>query len=218
MTLSIFFSAAALILWAFSFVFFLNYLKRRTSVERILKELQDEMDHIINEVNEATDRDLTLVEDRVKSLRALLEDADRRIAVYTRELDRRRTQDAAYAELGRHRPPAGTAAPASITAFPPALQAEASPAEASPESAPGPAGASPTAASTELAPPSGLHIVRSARPIEPKPLPFAERVAELHRAGFDAALIASRLGATLAEVDLAIALADRRGYDPDSPE
>ncbi|GHV87999.1 hypothetical protein AGMMS50267_03590 [Spirochaetia bacterium] len=55
------------------------------------------------------------------------------------------------------------------------------------------------------------HIVRSARPIEPKPLPFAERVAKLYRAGFSANLIASQLGAAVSEVELAIALSSRTG-------
>jgi hypothetical protein len=211
MTLPILFSAAALILMAFSFVFFLNYLRRRTSPDRILRELQDEMDQIINEVNEATDRDITLVEDRVKSLRALLEDADRRIAVYTRELDRRRSQEAAYAELGRHRPPGqpSPAPAASTTAFPAPAPGPAASTTAFPAPALGPAASTtafPAPGPPASAAQTGLHIVRSERPIELKPLPFAEQVAELYRAGFDAALIASRLGATVAEVDLAIAL------------
>jgi hypothetical protein len=54
-------------------------------------------------------------------------------------------------------------------------------------------------------------FVRSPRPVEPKPLPFAEQVAELHRQGFSAGVIASRLGAALAEVDLAIAILESRG-------
>jgi len=49
----------------------------------------------------------------------------------------------------------------------------------------------------------------SAKPVEPKPAPFSERVLELHRAGFSEDLIAKRLGTTIGEVDLAIALSGR---------
>ena len=56
---------------------------------------------------------------------------------------------------------------------------------------------------------STIPVTRSARPLAPKPLPFAERVAELYRAGFSSNLIASRLGATITEVELAIALVER---------
>ncbi len=52
------------------------------------------------------------------------------------------------------------------------------------------------------APPEpGPRFVRSESPIEPKAASFAERVAELYRAGFSADIIAKRLGATVAEVD-----------------
>ena len=53
-------------------------------------------------------------------------------------------------------------------------------------------------------------IVHSAEPIKPKAAPLQERVAELYRAGFSADLIAQRIGASVAEVELAISLAEQR--------
>ncbi|MDR3171023.1 MAG: hypothetical protein LBU17_05255 [Treponema sp.] len=53
--------------------------------------------------------------------------------------------------------------------------------------------------------PHGPRIV--SREITLKPLPFAEQVAELSRAGFSANLIATRLGVSISEVELAIAIA-----------
>ncbi|MDR0710277.1 MAG: hypothetical protein LBF77_09445, partial [Spirochaetaceae bacterium] len=85
MTTALILSAGSIILSGFTFVFFLNYLKRRTGRDRILSELladlREEAAKIEREINAVTDRDVTLVEDRVKTLRALLEDTDRRIAV-----------------------------------------------------------------------------------------------------------------------------------------
>jgi hypothetical protein len=241
MTGALIFSAGSLILSGFTFIFFLNYLKRRTGRDRILSELladlREEAAKIEREINAVTDRDVTLVEDRVKTLRALLEDTDRRIAVYVREFERRRSQEETFAALDAETPPntvkntrtaAGGAYPASEnrTAAPAGAENPVYlPAELfHPDAAPGvQAGTAETAASHDSAaresagpvskPVSGYakHITRSARSLAPKPLPFAERVAELYRAGFSSSLIASRLGATITEVELAIALVERSG-------
>ncbi|GHU98519.1 hypothetical protein FACS189483_06650 [Spirochaetia bacterium] len=243
MTLPLIFSAASVILWGFSFLFFLNYLKRRTGQERILAEFRDEIDQLLAEIDEVTDRDQALVEERIKTLRALLDDTDRRIAVYAREVDRRRAQEDAYAEFGRLRPPGGdpsqsqewedadrgTSAGRDLPDMPipvaPLTQGNLSPVPASPLSqstTQGRAADSPVtplpAQSPSAAAPAALdgrypRIVRSKQAITPKPLPFAERVGELYRAGFSANLIAAQLGATLTEVELAIALIERRGLN-----
>jgi hypothetical protein len=234
MTAALLFSAGSLILCGFSFVFFLNYLKRRTGRDRILSEfladIREEAAKIEREINAVTDRDVTLVEDRVKTLRSLLEETDRRIAVYAREFERRRSQEETFAVMDRetssnttknarmepggvYRAPEKPAAPGRAgsedtvylpgelfhrNAVPPAAEA------AAPESA-------VPRESAASAPGAGRvkNITRSTRPLAPKPLPFAERVAELYRAGFSSSLIASRLGATITEVELAIALAER---------
>jgi hypothetical protein len=241
-------AAASLILSGFSFIFCFAYLKRRTGQERILGEFREEVDKLILDINEATDRDAALVEDRVKTLRTLLEDMDKRITVYSREAERRRTQDDVYVELGRLRSPIASSGPEPFPSRPSALETAlrqplpaASPPASAQEQAEGgrasaEGGRSPaegsrslaaaqSAALTQAAPsesngragePAGPRIIRSSNPIEPKPLPFAERVAELYRAGFSSNLIAARLEATLAEVDLAIALAERRGLQENS--
>jgi hypothetical protein len=250
MTTALIFSAGSLILCGFSFVFFLNYLKRRTGRDRILSELladlREEAAKIEREIYAVTDGDVTLVEDRVKTLRALLEDTDRRIAVYAREFERRRSQEETFAALDREAPSntAKNTRPAAGGAYPAPEKAAASGyAQSMTEkaAAPGRAGMEDTvylpgelfhrnaapAATTEAAalPGSAVpepavsapgpdsarakNITRSARQLAPKPLPFAERVAELYRAGFSSSLIASRLGATITEVELAIALVER---------
>ncbi|MDR2052287.1 MAG: hypothetical protein LBP80_02655 [Treponema sp.] len=243
MTTALILSAGSLILCGFSFVFFLNYLKRRTGRDRILSELladlREEAAKIERAINAVTDRDVTLVEDRVKTLRALLEDTDRRIAVYVREFERRRSQEETFDALDREAASnaAGNTRKTADGAYSVPEKAAASPVSAA---GPGRAGtenpvylpadlfhpvAAPTAAEAAVSrrpavpesavPAAGQdsgrakRITRSARPLAPKPLPFAERVAELYRAGFSSSLIASRLGATITEVELAIALVEQ---------
>ncbi|MDR3337012.1 MAG: hypothetical protein LBT16_07395 [Treponema sp.] len=268
MNLALIFSAVSLVFSVFSFLFLRSYIKRRTGSERILAEFREEADNIKLEINQATVRDVDLVEDRVKTLRTLLEDADRRIAVYARELERRRSEEEVFAAYDRgSSPPSrssgayndlapdgrrpGKARPirelSSAEEAPPSGGANNGPENSVyipaelftqnrviPETGPGePLVGAPTDAAEETVPaqdrspfankgvglgsipqgessrPASPRIVRSSRPVKPKPLPFSEQVAELYRAGFSANLIASRLGASVTEVELAIALGTR---------
>ncbi|MDR2741559.1 MAG: hypothetical protein LBB98_05315 [Treponema sp.] len=205
-------AAASLFLSGFSFLFCFAYLKRRTGRERILVELNDEIDKLVRDVNEITNRDILLVEDRVKTLKAFLEDTDRRIALLAGEVSRQQVQEEVYVELGKLRSPITEPAGPVVPASPPA---SVNPARPSPAADAAPV-ASPPAAEAENKRKSSVQtysprIVRSATPVVPKPPPFAEQVAGLYRAGFSPDLIASRLGAALSEVELAIALTEGSG-------
>jgi hypothetical protein len=197
------------------------------------------VDKLILEIDSATERDLTLVEDRIKSLRELLEKADRRIAdidrrivVSGREQERRRTQEAAYAALGRQpglaksakrekaenprvlslsRGKAGDPPDRKADSAAPAV-AEAS-AEAAAEAADTPHGPAPSANSpadgtppVSAAPQELPLFVRADREIEIEAPSFTEQAAKLSREGFSPDIIALRLGATVAEVELALAI------------
>ncbi|MDR2740302.1 MAG: hypothetical protein LBB68_10800 [Treponema sp.] len=237
MTLSVIFSAASLIICGFFFIWLLGYLRRRTSAERILKDFEEEVDRLIAGIDLAAERNLTLLEDKAKSIKALLETLDRRIAAYARELDRRNTQETvldalaresgsvdlratgaqtedAYTALGRGRglrsslevklPEAGVPLPESpgpdIPAAPPPPVIDPMAAPSVPPVSEPEAGQSP-------------RFIRSPSPIKTK-TPLTERVLELSRNGFSAETIAARLGVTIAEVDLAMAMSERRnnGY------
>jgi hypothetical protein len=198
------FSAAGIILWGFAFLYIRSYLKRHTGSE-LLRKWQDEAGRLIAEIDAATDRDSALVEDRIKTLRALLEDVDRRITVYVREAGRQKNHEAAYAELGRRRPSAFPALPPAgeIPAGLPAAPKPPDAGEASPSpAAPGTAG--------RAFPPELPRIVHPPKPVEPKPPSFSEQVAKLVGAGFSPELIASRLGVTIGEAELAVALFQRK--------
>jgi hypothetical protein len=206
MLLPLLFSAAGIILWGFAFLYIRSYLKRHTGSE-LLRKWQDEAGRLISEIDAATDRDSALVEDRIKTLRTLLEDVDRRVAVYVREAGRQKNQEAAYAELGRRRPSASPA-------LPPAGEIPVAPkppdaGEAS--SSPAPPGM--TMPAERALPPELPRIIHPPQPVEPKPPSFSEQVAKLVGAGFSPELIASRLGVTIGEAELAVALFQRKQGD-----
>jgi hypothetical protein len=219
MTVPLILSAASLILSGFSFLFCFAYLKRRTGREHILVELNDEIDRLIRDVNEITNRDTLLVEDRVKTLKALLEDTDRRIALLAGEVSRRQAQEDVYVELGKLRSPVvgpglDVSATSPVAPNPESTLPSSLPVSSSPIPETGVSGTLVSETRVGRPPPSQTYsprIVRSATPISPKPPPFAEQVAGLYRAGFSPEIIAARLGAALSEVELAIALAERRG-------
>jgi Tfp pilus assembly protein PilN len=56
---------------------------------------------------------------------------------------------------------------------------------------------------------AALNITVLPEPLQPAPKPLDQQIAELYRAGADPALIADKLGISVAEVNLATAMIDR---------
>jgi hypothetical protein len=202
MAIAIVFSVASLVLWVFSFLFFFSYLKRRTGQERILAEFREEVDLITADIDDVTVRNVDLLEDRIKTLRSLSEETERRIRTLVRELDRR--------DLAPPRPeqnpargenPARETGPAPAAAFPEPVGAPAL-------VFPGPV----DAAAVKDAPGAAAEPRDAPLPLEGKGPSFAEQVAELYREGLSPDTIAARLDAPMAKVNLAIAMAERRGH------
>jgi hypothetical protein len=204
MALSLVFAAASLVISGFSFICLLAYVRRRTGAKRILEDFEEEVNRLIAGMDAAADRDITLLEDRSAAVKALLETLDRRIAAYAREQDRRAKQESSYAALGR-----GIRSSLAVNQ------------DSSPAAKPGdPANGNP--ANGRIADNSPIDDAfapaNAPRPVDPPPaeLPvsspaktsLAEQARELHRDGFSPETIAIRLGATLAEIDLALALSD----------
>jgi len=204
--LALLFSGSAFVICIFSFFYFKAYLKRRTGQERILSELREEVDNIVRLIDETTERDISLIEEREKRLKSLLEEIEKRMKVYIRELEKRRdaenisTQAASvppaksegtYNELGKNR-------------YRSSGQELPQPAESTPEA---PAAApSPEGNRVPELPRSDAPAFASIR----QQAPVGERVRELARAGFAPTVIASRLGLSIAEVEFAVALLERR--------
>ena len=222
MQVSMIFSVVTLMACVFFFIYCRAYLRRRTGSERILVEFREEVYKLIAEIDAATDKDALLVEERIKTLRSLLEEVDKRINIHLREVDRRQSQEEAYAKLGRKH---SLTSPFSavIQPFPkayelfsgssakPKTEADSQEPEAAEIPAAtvvgftAPADPGPIPLKRE---PVGPRIVRAQREITPKPPPFPEQVAELSKAGLSAGLIAARLGVSLSEVELAIAISE----------
>jgi hypothetical protein len=199
MALSLVFAVASLLISGFSCIYLLGYLRRRTGARRILEDFEEEVNKLIASIDAAADRDITLLEDRSAAVKAMLETLDRRIATYARESERRGKQESAYAALGR-------GLRSSLAVNPPEQGAARTAGPGALPDVPGPVNASGS-----VEPPSEESrqppFVRPANPVK---APLAEQARELHRNGLSPETIAIRLGATLAEIDLALAL-------PDSP-
>jgi hypothetical protein len=179
MILPVIFSAASLILCGFFFVYFQARLRKNTSPQDILEDYRDEVNKLIIEIDAATERDAYLVEERIKSLKSLLGEIDKKMGVYVREFERRRSTEGVYNALGRN--------PKS-----PVLSA----------AAPIPAGEAPL-------PEPVLPVEKKTAegPVrEPETRALKEQVAGLAAQGFSADAIAARLKISISEVELIIAL------------
>jgi hypothetical protein len=207
MTLSVIFSAASLLICGFSFIYLLAYLRRRTGAERILLEFEEEVNKLIAGIDAAADRDITLLEDKAKSIKSLLETLDRRIAAYARELDRRNVQETALdvlvPEPGDQKKNAARMAEGAYAALGRGLRSSLT---VNPPEQDVPATEPPM----EDGEPAKPRFVRSSNPVKTK-MPLTEQVLELSRNGFSPETIAARLGVTIAEVNLALAMSERRG-------
>jgi len=194
-TLLFLFSVTALIISVFSFFYFRSYLKRRTSQERILAELQEEVNFILKSINETTERDITLIEGREKDLKSLLEEIDKRLKIYLREMDHARNAEEVYRELGKNRYKMNRH-----------LARQAAEAENKIE-------AQKEAESGDAFPLPDFDLKKEA---DTSPAPQAaapsigEQIHSLLRSGLSEAVIASRLGISIAEVEFASAILERR--------
>jgi F0F1-type ATP synthase membrane subunit b/b' len=189
----------------FLLIFFFFYFQRRTGRDFILVKIRNEVNNLIADIEKNTDDNLSLLEERIGEVKNLLEDVDRRIEVYTRELDKKRIQEKAYAELGKNRLRSIELAEKVAR---PSKEAESPKNTAPPKDAGFPAEAGSGDAAEHK--PADPRFIRAAREIPPAPLPLAEQAVELARAGFSVNLIANRLGISVSEVELAVAVADRK--------
>lgn len=187
MYIAIVLSSASLLSCICFFLYCRHYIKSRTG-EHLLAEYREEVQKLIAELDAATDRDERLVTERITGLKTLMEKVDKRLRVLIGEEERRRVHAETYAELGRRRPVSPSAA----------LIAEASP-------------SLPPVSDTTPATSQSPRIMVAEQQIEPAPLPVAERVAQLSKAGLSADLIATSLKVSIAEVELVMAFV---GSDP----
>ena len=209
--LVVFLSVAAMVICVASFLYFRAYLKRKTAQKEVLSGIQEEVNRILRAIDETTDRDISLVEEREKNLKSLLDEVDKRLKTYIREMELRKEADdayealrqkkssapvppgaEAYQDLGKNRYRGKPPEPQSAE-NPPAAEAQENSAEV--PSSPGPAFPLPN---FSVNPETGD---------TPSP---GDKIHDLVRAGFAAPIIASRLGISIAEVEFAAALLERK--------
>ena len=182
-----------------------------------LERVRREIGALIVELDASADRNITVLEDRLASLKELVATADRRIASLDKEASRRHAEAAVYDRLGRFSEPrpdtasrekASRGFPGAESPRPGADRPEQGPAEPARDrasEAPRPA----TAPVSESVPESVPFIRFSDKPL-PIEEPFADKVVALSRRGFSSDIIAARLKATMAEVDLVLSLERER--------
>ncbi|MDR2600916.1 MAG: hypothetical protein LBC53_00465 [Spirochaetaceae bacterium] len=90
MDIAYIFSSIALLASVTGFFYIRQYVKKRTSVERIPQDVRDAVNQIINEIDRITDRDSMLIEDRVHKLQKILEETDKRLNLLIKESEARR--------------------------------------------------------------------------------------------------------------------------------
>ena len=204
---------ACLVFCCFSFLYFRSYIKRKTSYDGVLKEVRDEVNRLLKSIDDITDRDITLIEDREKRLKELLEEIDRRLLALNRELDRRVNAEKTYREMGSLRisqrifpqnfMPESQQDSSQVSKIPVYKTARTGIREAAPES-------SVVMEPQPTEPRSNEPVPVELTPPIPTPVPVEEQIRELARAGLTPAIIASRLGISVSEAELAVAIESRR--------
>jgi hypothetical protein len=162
-------------------------------LENLLSGVREEARALVLELNETADRNVSLVEDRMSALRELLDEVDRRIGVEKRELESRSIEREVYAKLSRRRPIVPAASEPVPASFPDEgpIQLSLGAAEAR----------QPARAAPEVRLSEDLLVSSKSK---------REEALELYRRGISAELIAARLGATVAEIELLVEVEERR--------
>ncbi len=185
-------------------------IRRTASAAAQLQEVREEVNRLVVELNQTTDRNIALIEDRISSLTELLYKSDKKVTLLRRETEKHEVGSMVYSRIAEGRPartgptPLSEEVRAGVEGARIAEQARGQePAEpAAPETVP----------AFDAAPRADTLKVELADAPAQKTThqDLRERVVSLYRAGFSAALIASRVGAPLGEVELIIALEHQR--------
>ncbi len=197
--------ALNIVVLAIGFVFLHAKLDRKVRPDALLDEIKREVNSIIVELNQTTDRNIGLIEERIETLNAMLEKVDKRLALIRREWEQHEAGARVYTDLKRvakqSRSSGGGLPPAagsSEARREPGAEARS---EKHPEDASRPSGDSETL-------PSGSESAKRSQEARSR---VREQVVSLHRKGIAPNIIASRVGSTLGEVELIIALHDGKG-------
>ncbi|MEI6389324.1 MAG: hypothetical protein WCQ50_22175, partial [Spirochaetota bacterium] len=180
-------------------------VRKSLELDGLLAEARKEVRLLNLELNETTERNISLIEDRLSGLREAVAEADRRVGVLKREAGKRQTETEVYSKLGRH----AAIVQATTSGFGPELDSLVG---AGPPAHPA---TQPASQSVAVEPTPFVQV--QPRVPESAPPSRRESVLGLYRNGFSADIIANRVGATIAEVELLISLDEgRRGQEAEA--
>ncbi|MBN2873839.1 MAG: hypothetical protein JXM71_01995 [Spirochaetales bacterium] len=182
-------NASVVVMFAQIAVSLVLVLWTRYTVKKILgsgdelQRIRSEIGALVVELDASADRNVSIIEDRLSTLKNLIAEADKRIAILSSDSARRLRETGTYDRSGRT----------------PAQRGQTEPPQES---------TTPVTAGQEN---TELPFVRFSEKPLPVEEPFADKVISLARRGFSSDIIAARLGATMAEVDLVLSLERERG-------
>ncbi len=145
-----------------------------------IEKIRREISALIIELDASAERNVTVIEDRLASLKDVLAEADKKIALLSQERAKRLPENMTYNRLGQ---PSENGNRESMRK-PEIVESKEEPAL--------------------------LPFIRFSEKPLPIEEPFADKVVALSRRGFSSDIIAARLGATMAEVDLVLSLERER--------
>ena len=91
--------ALAILFWFVALLYLKASIRRRTTPEYMLGQLREEIHLLEAGIDEKTEQNLLLLEEKIRALRDVCGEAERRVALYTRELQRKAIQDTALDAL-----------------------------------------------------------------------------------------------------------------------
>ena len=190
-------------------------IRRELDTKEIIDKIRDEVNGLIVELNQTTDRNIGIVEERIGRLRSLVDEADKKIQLVDRELQKHDVGIDVYQKLRasaekRRESPAEESQSytephsvgplvsartfdAATTDFP-KKKSESVDSVNRNERSPGNASLDSAAAASM----SDDKVANNTS--------LKERVLSLARQGFDARIIATRLGTTIGEVELVLSI------------
>jgi len=191
------------------FFYFRRLIRRTLELDEVLDRARDEIGGMIAELNQTTDRNVSLLEDRIAAASSAVDAAEKRFGALSiqagnrgreREMfDRLSRAGSAMAVQRRTRDPGEDG-----TTLPPDAGTEPSSEQSDPRPALNPDATSKRAAATPLP-----QVKKTSAPIDTG-LSAHDRVVRLWEQGFSSEIIAPKLGMTIAETDLIIAMEEQR--------
>jgi ATP/maltotriose-dependent transcriptional regulator MalT len=168
-----------LVLMGFFYILINKKITHQKSAPVLLDQIQSELDRMVVELNRTADRNIDLIEEKIRTLTGLIADADRRISILKKETDKYTRTAGTYSNV---RPVnVGVRKKTDVPSQPVERPVEA---EKKQE----------VSKETDESEPRGKRVGKR------------ERVVELYRQGISTEIIASRLDATVAEIELIISM------------